>query len=271
MPPTGDPPGVDDRHERTSHREHRHTNRLVALAAAPTTVSGPVTNQAVSQNCKVALKEASRMLDRAAQALKDWRLHAKALTDYREGKISLAEARRRWDVTTKVAWLAPTGSTSKPRSTRRPPRPVTEASAAWRSAWHHPATSSQESLARSNRCLTGLDRRVPMAAFFLFILAAAGGVVVGNLVWENTAAAEVTVFGQPVSGYPQGWLLGAAAGLGFLIAMLLVTSMNVTKRRRERRRQLRRLRRRRHRQLMEPDQERPSVLDHWFGHDDSRT
>jgi hypothetical protein len=35
------------------------------------------------------------MLDRAAQALKDWRLHAKALTDYREGKISLAEARCR--------------------------------------------------------------------------------------------------------------------------------------------------------------------------------
>ena len=29
------------------------------------------------------------MLDRAAQALKDWRAHAKALTDYREGKISL--------------------------------------------------------------------------------------------------------------------------------------------------------------------------------------
>jgi hypothetical protein len=49
-----------------------------------------------------ALQEAGTMLDRAAQALKDWRLHAKALTDYREGKISLAEARRRWDKTTKV-------------------------------------------------------------------------------------------------------------------------------------------------------------------------
>jgi hypothetical protein len=35
-----------------------------------------------------ALQEASTMLDRAAQALKDWRLHA--------------EARRRWDETTKV-------------------------------------------------------------------------------------------------------------------------------------------------------------------------
>jgi hypothetical protein len=70
--------------------------------APRTTVSGPVTNQVVSENCVVALKEASTMLDRAAQALKDWRLHAKALTEYREGKISLAEARRRWDKTTKV-------------------------------------------------------------------------------------------------------------------------------------------------------------------------
>jgi hypothetical protein len=77
-------------------------SREPSPTAPRTTVSGPVTNQAVSQNCEVALKEASRMLDRAAQALKDWRLHAKALTDYREGKISLAEARRRWDVTTKV-------------------------------------------------------------------------------------------------------------------------------------------------------------------------
>jgi hypothetical protein len=43
-----------------------------------------------------------------------------------------------------------------------------------------------------------------MAALFLFVLAVAGGVVVGDLVWENTTAAEVTVFGQPVTGYSQG-------------------------------------------------------------------
>jgi hypothetical protein len=49
-----------------------------------------------------ALQEVSTMLDRAAQALKDWRLHAKTLTDYREVRISLAEARQRWDQTTKV-------------------------------------------------------------------------------------------------------------------------------------------------------------------------
>jgi hypothetical protein len=71
-------------------------------AAPRTTISGPITKEAISENCVAALKEASTMLDRAAQALKDWRLHAKALTDYQEGKISLAEARRRWAKTTKV-------------------------------------------------------------------------------------------------------------------------------------------------------------------------
>jgi hypothetical protein len=71
-------------------------------AAPRTTVSGPITNEVVSENCVAALQEASKMLDRAAQALKDWRAHAKALTDYQQGRISLPEARRRWDATTKV-------------------------------------------------------------------------------------------------------------------------------------------------------------------------
>jgi hypothetical protein len=71
-------------------------------ATPRTTISGPITKEVVSRNCVAALQEASTMLDRAAQALKDWRLHAKALTDYQQGKISLAEAQRRWDKTTKV-------------------------------------------------------------------------------------------------------------------------------------------------------------------------
>jgi TRAP-type C4-dicarboxylate transport system permease small subunit len=111
-----------------------------------------------------------------------------------------------------------------------------------------------------------------MAALLLFALAVAGGAIVGDLVWENTAAAEVTVFNQPVRGYPQGWLLGAAAALGFLTAFLLVASLGATRRRRERRRQLRQLRRNRRRQVAEPEseQERPSMLDQWFGHNDTR-
>jgi hypothetical protein len=60
------------------------------------------TSEVIPQACVAALKEASTMLARAAQALTNWRAHAKALTDYREGTISLAEARRRWDKTTKM-------------------------------------------------------------------------------------------------------------------------------------------------------------------------
>jgi hypothetical protein len=77
-------------------------SREPSQATPRTTISGPITNEVVSKNCVAALQEASTMLDRAAQALKDWRLHAKALTDYQEGTISLAEARRRWDQTTQV-------------------------------------------------------------------------------------------------------------------------------------------------------------------------
>jgi hypothetical protein len=42
-------------------------------------------------------------------------------------------------------------------------------------------------------------------------------------------AAEVTVFGQPVIGYSQGWLLAMAALLGFVVAELLVASVGATK------------------------------------------
>src|SRR5215212_8549363 len=97
-----------------------------------------------------------------------------------------------------------------------------------------------------------------MAALFLAVLAVAGAVVVGDLVWENPAVAEVTVFGQPVTGYSQGWLLAMAASVG------------ATKGRRERRRQLRRLRRDVRHRRAEPDGEYTGVLDQWFGRDDTR-
>ena len=67
-----------------------------------------------------------------------------------------------------------------------------------------------------------------MAAFVLFALAVAGGVVVADLVRENPTAGQVTVFGQTVGGYPEGWLLAIAAGLGFVAALLLVASVNST-------------------------------------------
>ena len=77
-----------------------------------------------------------------------------------------------------------------------------------------------------------------MAAFFL-LLALIGAALVGDLVWENSTAGEVTVLDRTVTGYPQGWLLAAAAGIGFVTALLLVASVSSTKARRNRRRQLR--------------------------------
>ena len=40
-----------------------------------------------------------------------------------------------------------------------------------------------------------------MAAFVLFMLAVAGGVVVADLVWGNPAAGQVTMFHQTIGGY----------------------------------------------------------------------
>jgi hypothetical protein len=103
-----------------------------------------------------------------------------------------------------------------------------------------------------------------MAAFLLFVLAVAGGVVVADLVWENTAAGQITVFHHTFSGYPEGWLLAIAAGLGCVVALLLVASMNATKGRRARREQLRRLRRGlEHQVAPKPDHAR--LLDDFFG------
>jgi hypothetical protein len=81
-----------------------------------------------------------------------------------------------------------------------------------------------------------------MAAFALFLLAVAGAAVVADLAWENPTAGQLTVLHQTISGYPEGWLLAITAGLGLVVALLLVASVNSTKRRRARRGQLRRLR-----------------------------
>jgi hypothetical protein len=107
-----------------------------------------------------------------------------------------------------------------------------------------------------------------MAAFFLFVLAVAGGVTVADLVWENTAAGEIMVFHHTVSGYPEGWLLAIAAGLGCVVALLLVASVNSTKGRRSRRKQLRRLRRGLEHQVVAPKPDHARLLDEFFGPDE---
>jgi hypothetical protein len=104
-----------------------------------------------------------------------------------------------------------------------------------------------------------------MAAFVLFALAVAGGLVVADLAWENTAAGQVTVFHHTVSGYPEGWLLAIAAGLGFVVALLLVASVNSTKGRRARRKQLGRLRRGLEHQVVAPKPDHARLLDEFFG------
>ena len=91
-----------------------------------------------------------------------------------------------------------------------------------------------------------------MAAFFL-LLALLGGAVVGDLIWENSTAGEVTVLDRTVAGYPQGWLLAAAAAIGFVVALLLVASVRSTKARRDRRRQYRSMKREGQEQGFEPD------------------
>jgi hypothetical protein len=103
-----------------------------------------------------------------------------------------------------------------------------------------------------------------MAAFF-FLLALIGGALVGDLVWENTDAGEVTVLGQTAVSYPQGWLLAAAAALGFVVALLLVASVSSTKARRARRRQLRSTRRDPQPRDIEPAGDYAQWLDESFG------
>ena len=105
-----------------------------------------------------------------------------------------------------------------------------------------------------------------MAALFL-LLALIGGALVGDLVWENTSAGEVTVLDRTATTYPQGWLLAAAAAIGSVIALLLVASVSSTKARRRRRRQFRSIKRDRQDQGFEPD--RANWLDQPFGREET--
>ena len=109
-----------------------------------------------------------------------------------------------------------------------------------------------------------------MAAFFL-LLALIGAALVGDLVWENSTAGEVTVFGRTAVSYPQGWLLLAAAALGFVVALLLVASVSSTKARRARRRQLRSMKRTPRHEGTESEEEYTKWLDESFGRREGAT
>jgi hypothetical protein len=107
-----------------------------------------------------------------------------------------------------------------------------------------------------------------MAAFVLFVLAVAGAAVVADLVWENPTAGQITVFHHTVIDYPEGWLLAIAAGLGFVVALLLVASVNSTKRRRARRTQLAPRRPGLEDQVAAPESDNARLLDAFFGPED---
>ena len=79
-------------------------------------------------------------------------------------------------------------------------------------------------------------------AVLLFLLAIAGGVLVGDLVLENTAAGGVTVLDLSFTGYSQGQPLAVVAALGFMVGVLAVGSVSLRRARRVRRRELRRAR-----------------------------
>ncbi len=77
-------------------------------------------------------------------------------------------------------------------------------------------------------------------AVLLFLLAIAGGVLVGDLVLENTTAGSVTVLDRSFTGFSQGQLLAAVAALGFVVGVLAVGSVILRRSRRVHRRELRR-------------------------------
>ena len=104
-----------------------------------------------------------------------------------------------------------------------------------------------------------------MAAFVLFVVAVAGGVVVADLVWENPTPGQITVFHHTVGGYPEGWLLATAAGLGCVVALLLVASINSAKGRRARHKQLRGLRHALEDKAAAPEPDHARLLDVFFG------
>jgi len=76
-------------------------------------------------------------------------------------------------------------------------------------------------------------------AVLLLLVAIVGAVLVGDLVVENSAAGDVSVWHYLITGYSEGQLLVMAVALGFVVDLLVVGSVSMRRTRRARRRQLR--------------------------------
>jgi hypothetical protein len=107
-------------------------SREPSQATPQTTISGPIIKEVASKKLCSRPQGSKYHAGPGRPGPQALASPSKALTHYREGKISLAEARQRWDKTTKVGLAAPTRSTSKPRCTRRPPPPAGRAAGARR-------------------------------------------------------------------------------------------------------------------------------------------
>jgi uncharacterized membrane protein YciS (DUF1049 family) len=98
-------------------------------------------------------------------------------------------------------------------------------------------------------------------AVLLFLLAIAGGVLVGALTLENTGAASVTVLDRSFTGFSQGQLLAVVAALGFVVGVLVVGSLSLRRARRIRRQELRRAERDLTADVAELERENRSLRD----------
>jgi hypothetical protein len=98
-------------------------------------------------------------------------------------------------------------------------------------------------------------------AALLLLLAIIGGVLVGDLVVENTAVGAVTVLNHPIAGFSDGLLLAAAAALGFVVGLLVVGAVGLRRTRRAHCRQLRTAERELSGQLIELERENARLRD----------
>jgi outer membrane murein-binding lipoprotein Lpp len=98
-------------------------------------------------------------------------------------------------------------------------------------------------------------------AALLLLLGIVGGILVGDLVLENTAAGGATLLHHPITGYSDGQLLAVAAALGFIVGLLVVGSVSLRRTRRARRRQLRTAERHLTAQLAELERDNASLRE----------
>jgi hypothetical protein len=104
-------------------------------------------------------------------------------------------------------------------------------------------------------------------AVVLLLLAIIGGIVVGDLVVENTVTGELIVFNQTITGQREGVLLAMAAALGLVTGLLIVASATSTRARRARRRDLRAAVWDLENQVAELEDENASLWDELARHD----